>query len=201
MRRIAALFVTLIACLASVSASAESVGIAVCPFLVRDDLSMLGVDKNTSFADSDWDWKQTPSETPNAQVISNMCMVKINTPAGRVEVMLALDSFKGKVTEEQVGQWLKAKGDPEEGVTLITVGDSVCETGSYDLPSEASDGGIANVNQIYVACDKQVGTRHLALNIHVPEASKGILPSPEQTKAILDKSVQLLNASKSGQSI
>ena len=134
MRQITPFVIALVAGLTSLNANAETVGVPVCPFLVRDDLSMLGVDKDTSFADSDWNWNETPKETPSAQVISNMCMVKIKTPAGRVEVMLALDSFNGKVTEEQVGQWLKrfseSKDDAEEGITLVNIGDSTCETGS-----------------------------------------------------------------------
>lgn len=200
MQKIFLMAIALLANFAALNTQAATVGDPVCPFLVRDDLSPLGITKDTDFADSDLDWGESPREAPRAKVFSNMCNVKVKTPEGHVEVLLALDSFTGNVTEEQVGRWIKsieASRDPEdEGTTIIPVGDSVCETGNYELPTEGPDGGIIKVNELYVACDKQVGTRHMTLNIHVPEANKRHLPTPERTKAILDDSIQLMVAAK-----
>jgi hypothetical protein len=179
------------------------VGNPTCPLLAWEDLSGLGVTSGTELTDSDWGWNETPKETPNAKVISNICMVKVKTPAGRVEVMLSVDSFIGKVTEDQVGLWLKtiADSDPEEGITTVRLGGAVCETGSYELPSATDDGSVENVNELYVACDSQVGTRHISLNVHVPEADKTMLLTPEQTKSILDKAVKRLKDAALGQRI
>ena len=205
MKKLFLFIITLLAGFASLNAQAAKVGDPVCPFLVREDLSPLGITKDTDFADSDWDWGESPRETPGAKVFSNMCMVKVKTPEGRVEVLLALDSFTGKVTEEQVDRWIKsvaASRDPEdEGTTIIPIGDSVCETGNYELRTEGLDGEVTKVNELYVACDKQVGTRHMTLNVHVPEANKNILPTPARAKAILDNSVQLMVAATLGQAI
>ena len=127
-------------------------------------------------------------------------MVNLKNPGGKVAVMLSVDSFQGKVTAEQVEQWLKATaGADEPGITKVKVGETECETGNYELPSSGEDGAIVNVNELYVACDAQVGTRHISLNVHVPEAIKASLPSPEQTKAMLDKSVQKMKEAKPGQ--
>jgi len=200
MRRIAPITLALLAAISSFNVSAETVGEPSCPLLVREDLSVLGVNKETSFVDSDWNWNETPKETPGAKVISNMCMVNFKNPGGKVSVMLSVDSFLGKVNETQVGEWLKATaGSDEPGITKVKVGDTECETGNYELPSSDDQGGVENINELYVACDAQVGTRHISLNVHVPESIKNTLPSPEQVKVMLDKSVVLLKASKPGQ--
>ena len=200
MRHLAPITVALLAAITSFNASAGTVGSPSCPLLVREDLSGLGVNKDTAFVDSDWNWDETPKETPGAKVISNMCMVNLKNPGGKVAVMLSVDSFQGKVTVEQVGQWLKATaGSDEPGVSKVKVGETECETGNYELPTSGNDGAVENINELYVACDAQVGTRHISLNVHVPEAIKGTLPSPEQTKAMLDKSVQRLKEAGLGQ--
>jgi hypothetical protein len=202
MRHISPITVALLAAIASFNVSAASVGSPSCPLLVREDLSGLGVDKDTSFIDSDWNWGETPKETPDAKVISNMCMVNLKNPGGKIAVMLSVDSFQGKVTVEQVSQWLKATDNAETdepGVSKVKIGETECETGVYELPTSGNDGDVENINELYVACDAQVGTRHISLNVHVPEAIKASLPSPEQTKAMLDKSVQRLKDAAVGQ--
>lgn len=195
MRQLTPVTIALLAALSSFNVFAASVGDPSCPLLAREDLTSLGVNKDTTFVDSDWNWETTPVETPDAKVISNMCMVNLKNDGGKIAVILSVDSFLGKVTVDQVSNWLQVTdkaGADDPGITKVKIGDTECETGNYELPTSGEDGDIKNINELYVACDAQVGTRHVTLNVHVPEAIKATLPSPERTKAILDKSVQRL---------
>jgi hypothetical protein len=193
--------ITSVAALASISAFAADVAHNTCPFLGRDELSGLGVTKDTTFLDSDWAWGETPKETPAAKVVSNLCTVNMKSKSGSSSIILAVDRFDGKVTETEVGSWIKAvasRKDEDEEIKITTFGDITCETGNYELPTTLDD-GTENVNEVYVACDTQVGTRHVSLNFHVPEAQKAGLPNPEQAKAILDHSVKRLKDAGLGQ--
>ena len=167
-----------------------------CPFLARDELKPIGVTKDTTFMDSYWAWGETPKETPTAQVVTNLCTVSMKSKKGNTSIILAVDRFDGKVSESEVGSWIKAiasKNDDDEDIKVTAIGDATCESGNYELPTTLDD-RTENINTFYVACDTQVGTRHVSLNVHVPEAEKTILPSPEKVKAILDNSVQRLKA-------
>lgn len=196
-QNILAVAVTLIT-ISSGSALASDPANDICPFLGRAELLTHGVTKDTAFSDSDWAWGETPKETPQAKVISNLCTINMKSKVGSSSIVLAVDRFDGMVTEAEVGTWIKAiagKKDEDEDVKVTEFGDVVCETGSYELPTTL-DEGTENINELYVACDTQVGTRHVSLNFHFPEGQKGYLPSPEQAKAILDSSVKRLKEGK-----
>ena len=193
--------IALFAACASFSAMAADDAHNTCPFLGRDELAKVGVTTDTAFMDSDWAWGETPKETPNAKVVTNLCTVSMKSKVGSSSIILAVDRFDGKVTETEVGSWLKAiasRKDEDEEIKVMAFGNVTCETGNYELPTTL-DEGTENINEIYVACDTQVGTRHVSLNFHVPEAQKANLPSPEQAKAILDSSVQRLKEAGVGQ--
>lgn len=122
-----------------------------------------------------------------------MCAVTIGSKVGRISITLNLESFKGNVIKQQVSSWLKsvASADieqPDEAI-IVHVGDATCESGKYDYPIKQNDESIIHVIEHYVACDQQVNTQHISLNVTVPEDIQSKLPSVEQTKALLEKSI------------
>lgn len=176
--------------LGSVNALAADTDMS-CPLLERAELSLLGVTEASPFRDSGTDWAASPSELPNSHVVSAFCTVDLVTPRGRGAVILAVDRVEGKVTKEQVGDWLRAvdaSQGVEAGAVVSKLGNTTCEAGQYTLPTLMGDGAIRDVGERYVACDAQVGTHHMSLNIHVPVGD--FAPTMEQAKAILDKSIE-----------
>lgn len=164
-----------------------------CPLLERAELADIGITDSTPLVDSGYAWSATPQQTPRAKVVSQSCSANLSTPAGRVAVILTVDKFEGRVTQEQVDNWLKSAADDDSPETwVVEFGDATCERGNYGLPTLLDDGSFAVVNELYVACDARVGTRHMSLNIHLPEGSCTQMPSMEKTKMILNKSVQRL---------
>lgn len=170
-----------------------------CPLLERTELSQLGVTDETPFRDSGMEPASGPQEIAGSHIVSTFCTVDIMTAAGRGAVILAVDRVEGKVTKEQVGNWLKAieaKLGIEAGAVVSQLGNTTCEAGQYDLPTLLDDGSMKDVSEHYVACDAQVGTRHMSLNIHLP--GQDTVPTMAQTKAILDKSIERLEYQASG---
>ncbi|MFA7268418.1 MAG: hypothetical protein WC073_03645 [Sterolibacterium sp.] len=199
MRQLTPLAIVLLGVLASFNASATDAADTSCTLLARDELSGLGVNKDTAFLSSHVNWYETPKEIPDAKGVTYRCMVDLDVPGSGMVLLLSVESFKGKVTEDQVGKWLKAVAEADtnqEGATPVKIGAATCETGSYELKHATLDGSIEKINEIYVACDEQVGTRHVSLNIHAPEANKSALPTLEKTKSILDNSVRRLRENK-----
>lgn len=164
-----------------------------CQLLERAELVDIGVTESTPLVDSGIAWNATPPETPRAKVVSQSCSANFVTPAGRAAVVLTVDQFEGHVTKRQVDNWLKdVAGDESAEAWIVEFEDATCERGSYSLPTVLHDGSFSVVNELYVACDAQVGTNHISLNIHLPEGNRTQMPSMERTKAILINSVQRL---------
>lgn len=164
-----------------------------CTLLQWQDLQSVGATKDTMMTDAGWHQEAAPKEIPNSKLFTNMCAAAIKSEVGRTSITLSFDSFLGKVSEQQVRDWLKANVPQaeknEEAPQMMTLGETTCETGQYDLPVSQDDGSVANTVEHYIACDQQVGTHHVSLNVHVPEGNKAALPTPEQAKALLEKSV------------
>ena len=164
-----------------------------CTLLQWQDLASVGATKDMPMTDAGWHQEATPKEIPGSKLFTNMCAAGLKSEAGRTSITLSFDSFLGKVSEQQIHDWLKANmppADQKEGnPRLVTLGETTCETGQYELPVSQDDGSVANTVEHYIACDQQVGTHHVSLNVHVPEANKAALPTPEQAKALLEKSV------------
>lgn len=179
--------IVILACL-SFNATAADASSNPCSLINWQDIQSLGATKDTPMADAGWHQEKISNEIPNSTLLTNMCAATITSKAGRLSVSLSFDSFTGKATEQQVSDWLKSAAAPgEEGTSIVKLGDATCEIGSYDLPTKQEDDSVADVAEHYIACDKQVGTQHVSLNIHVPEGDKALLFSPEQTKDLLDK--------------
>ncbi len=197
MRQSTTLSITVLAAacatLAAFNANAAEKSASPCSLITWQDIQSLGAVKDTSMVDAGWHQEKTPKEIPDSQLFTNMCAMVTKSAAGRSSVTLSFDSFKGKVTEQQIADWLKSttRPDDEEEAkpTVVTLGDTTCENGQYNLPTSQADDSVADVAEHYIACDKLVGTHHVSLNIHVPEGDKAKLFSPEQTKALLEKAI------------
>src|SRR5262245_2453558 len=112
MKRIAA-FIALGA-LSSVNAIAANTNVS-CQWLERAELTEFGVTETTPFTDSAFDWSEIPLETPNSKVISQLCTVNFTSSSGgRAAVILSVDRFEGRVTKEQVGNWMKSTAGQTE---------------------------------------------------------------------------------------
>lgn len=196
MRHLNPIAFALVATCAAFNAHAAGGSDDPCSLLDWQDLQSLGAVKDTPLIDAGWHQEETPKEIPGSRLFTNMCAVTIMSQAGRSSVTLSFDSFKGKVTEQQVSDWLKAgikepeAGEPE--VAIVKAGEATCESGRYDLTTRMEDGSFAEVPELYIACDQQVGTHHISLNIDVPDSKKADLPNPQQAKALLDKSIARL---------
>lgn len=193
MRQSTTLAIAVLAACAAFNASAAEKSSDPCSLINWQDIQSLGAKKDTAMADAGWHQEETPKEIPGSQLFTTMCAVVTKSAAGRSSVTLSFDSFKGKVTEHQISDWLKSTTRPadEEDAkpTIVTLGDTTCENGQYNLPTSQADDSVADVAEHYIACDKLVGTHHVSLNIQVPEGDKAKLFSPEQAKALLDKAV------------
>lgn len=162
-----------------------------CTLLKWEDLQPFGAAKDTALTDAGWHEEAPPKGMPGSRLFTNMCAIAIKSDAGRSSITLSFDSFSGKASEQQVKDWLKASSPatPEDGTKIVKLGETTCESGRYDLPTSQDDGSVANKVERYIACDQLVGMHHVSLNVHVPESSKSLLPSPEQAKALLEKSI------------
>lgn len=164
----------------------------LCSLLDLQDFQSVGVAKDTSLISMGWNQAETPKEIPDSKLWSNICTASIMSKEGGTYVALGFDGFEGNVTVQQVSDWLKSVASSDTKQTeaaIVKVDDASCESGQYDLPAKQADGSSSNTVVHYVACDRQVDTRHISLNVGVPEGKKDVLPSPEQTKALLDKSI------------
>lgn len=162
-----------------------------CDLLDWQDFQTFGVVKETTLVNTGWRQVETPKEMPDSEVWSNMCVVTLPSDEGSSFLSLTVESIQGKVSKEQIGEWLikvAAKDSELPDVTAGKVGDSTCENGKYDLPTKSQNDKTVVVEH-YVACDQLVENMHISLNLHVPEGKQGDLPNPEQVAALLDKSI------------
>lgn len=192
MRHLHSLAIALLASCAAFNAHAAENSGDPCSLLEWQDFQSIGVVKDTPLIDLGWREEQTPKEIPDSKLFSSICAVEIKSGAGSSSVMLSVDSFMGKVTEQQVGEWLKSVEPGEAvkpGVVIVKVGNAICESGQDNLPTSQSAESAANAVGHYIACDQQVGIKHISLNINVPEGKNGELLNPKQTNALLDKSI------------
>ena len=166
-----------------------------CTLLDWHDIQSLGAKKETQLSSPNWHEEKIDNEIPGSKLYTDLCSASMKTEAGRTAVMLSFDIFKGKATEQQVKDWLEnaAKRDAVEGdqdVKKMMVENVQCETGRTELELKNEFGEEQpKYIEYYVACDKQVGTQHVALNVQATEGRKAELLTPEQAKALLDKAV------------
>lgn len=168
-----------------------------CSLINWQDLKPLGAKKTTTFADAGWHEEKSPTELPDSQLFTDLCGVTILSKAGRTSATLTFTSFRGNVTEQQIGDWLKSvaqKETPDPDIKAETVDEAGCEKGHYDLPTSQSDGSVAKVVEHYVACDRQVGTQHVSLNISFPQGKHVSSFSARQTKSLLDKAISRMTS-------
>jgi hypothetical protein len=169
-----------------------------CTLLDWHDFQFIGVTENGGLSSVGWHEETTPPELPGTRLSTALCSAAAKTDAGRTVMTLTLTSLKGKVTEQQFTTWLKSVAtldarENEKDVKEIKIGDSDCESGRdvLTLPSDYADLEKTIVEH-FVACDQHVGLLHVSINAQVAEGRKKDLPSPEQVKALLDKSLARL---------
>ena len=162
-----------------------------CSLLDWQDFQSIGAVQDTALIDLGWREEQTPKQIPDSKLFSSICAVEIKSGAESSSVTLSVDSFMGNVTEQQVGEWLKTVEPGEAGkpgVVIVKVGNAICESGQENSTSQSAESA-AKAAGHYIACDQQVGIKHISLNINVPVGKKAELLNPEQINALLSKSI------------
>ena len=120
------------------------------------------------------------------------------TPA---KAFIVVESFDDGITEESVAVWLQdmeaknkamdakvkaaAKDSNSDHTEEFKLGNATCESGHYPVVTKQGD---APATMHYVACDQQVASRHVAINLEWP-GDEPVLPTVEETKALLDTAV------------
>ena len=166
-----------------------------CTLLDWQDIQSLGAKKETNISSTNWNEEKIADVIPGSKLFTNLCAATMKTEAGRTAVTLSFDVFKGKVSVQQVKDWLEAvaKRQAVEGdldVKKMVIEDAQCETGRTEVDFSGENGEeVPKYIEYYVACDKQIGIKHVAVNVQATEGRKAELPTPEQAKALLDKSV------------
>ena len=188
MRHLNPFAIALVASCAAFNAHAVENAGDPCSLLDWQDFQSIGAVQDTALIDLGWREEQTPKQIPDSKLFSSICAVEIKSGAESSTITLSVDSFMGNVTEQQVGEWLKSVGPGEAGklgVVIVKVGSAICESGQDNLTTSQS----AKVAEHYIACDQQVGIKHISLNINVPVGKKAELLNPEQINALLSKSI------------
>ena len=188
MRHLNPFAIALVASCAAFNAHAVENAGDPCSLLDWQDFQSIGAVQDTALIDLGWREEQTPKQIPDSKLFSSICAVEIKSGAESSTITLSVDSFMGNVTEQQVGEWLKTVEPGEAGkpgVVIVKVGSAICESGQDNLTTSQS----AKVSEHYIACDQQVGIKHISLNINVPEGKKAELLNPEQINALLSKSI------------
>ena len=198
MRRSLTLIPFLATLLATPLSQAASTPTDPCTLLDWHDFQFMGITDSGGLTSSGWHEETTPPELPDTRLSTALCAAVTKTDAGRAAMTLNLTSVKGKISEEQFASWLKSVAaadarENEKDVKEVKVGDADCESGRdvLTIPSDYEDQD-RTIVEYYVACDQHVGLLHLSVNAQVAEARKNDLPSAEQVKALLDKSVARL---------
>lgn len=192
MRHLNPFAIALLASCAAFTASAAENSGDPCSLLEWQDFQSIGAVKDTPLIDLGWREEPTPNGIPDSKLFSSICAVEIKSEAGNSLVTLSVDSFMGKVTEQQVGEWLKSvepEGAVKPGVVIVKVGNATCETGQDNSPTSQSAESATKGAAHYIACDQQIGIKHISLNINIPEGKKSELLNSEQANALLDKSI------------
>ena len=194
--------ISLLAALLTPLAHAATTPNDPCALLDWHDFQFMGVTESGALTSSGWHEETPPPELPGARLSTSLCAAVAKTDAGRVAITLSLASVKGNVTEQQFAAWLKSIAasdarENEKDVKEFKLGEADCESGRdvLTIPSDYADLEKTIVEH-YVACDQHVGLLHVSINAQFAEARKKELPSAEQVKALLDKSLARLKQTR-----
>lgn len=162
---------------------ASAVEPSPCDLLTRDDLSASG------FSVHGKPQLQTLTLSKGEQLAptdihSEVCFLPVDATGDRYGDYLSIDTFGEVISPAALEAWAKSLDDYVAPGGEIRIGDSTCETGSYDY-TEAQEGKRIGT-QRYVACDAMRGKRRVSLNLQAPD-DRPALPAAEAVHELLEK--------------
>lgn len=166
---------------------------SVCRLLTPSDIGKIGYNINNSPRDNEMNMPVEMSGAPTA-IQTDLCFYYADVENSRKSVSLAIDQFEKM---DGIVAWLKMKNDQAKTATTVVteLGDTTCEEGDYPFTVSKTAPRTKEMTQFYVACDRLVNDRRVSLSVEIPTDRSG-LPSPLQTKALLDLAVSRLGATK-----
>ena len=166
---------------------------SVCRLLTPADIVKIGYNINNSPRDNEMSMPVEMSGAPTA-IQTDLCFYYADVENSRKSVSLAIDQFEKM---DGIVAWLKMKNDQAKTPTTVVteLGDTTCEEGDYPFTVSKTAPRTKEMTQFYVACDRLVNNRRVSLSIEIPTDRNG-LPSPAQTKALLDLAVGRLGITK-----
>ena len=125
---------------------------------------------------------------------TDLCFYYADVENSRKSVSLAIDHFEKM---DGIVAWLKMKNDQAKTPTTVVteLGDTTCEEGDYPFTVSKTAPRTKEMTQFYVACDRLVNDRRVSLSVEIPADRSG-LPSPAQTKALLELAIARLGNAK-----
>ncbi|MBL0075557.1 MAG: hypothetical protein IPP41_06310 [Rhodocyclaceae bacterium] len=166
---------------------------SVCRLLTSADIGTIGYNINNSPRDNEVSMPVEMSGAP-AAIQTELCFYYADVENSRKSVSLAIDHFEKM---DGIVAWLKMKNDQAKTATTVVteLGDTTCEEGDYPFTVSKTAPRSKEMTQFYVACDRLVNDRRVSLSVEIPTDRSG-LPSPAQTKALLDLAIGRLGVAK-----
>lgn len=166
---------------------------SICPLLSVADIGKIGYNIISAPRDNEIAMPVEMSGAPTA-IQTDLCFYYADVENSRKSVSLAIDHFEKM---DGIVAWLKMKNDQAKTPTTVVteLGDTTCEEGDYPFTVSKTAPRSKEMTQFYVACDRLVNDRRVSLSIEMPTDRAG-LPSPTQTKALLDIAIGRLGDSK-----
>ncbi len=166
---------------------------SICRLLTPADIGKIGYDINNSPRDNEMSMPVEMSGAP-AAIQTDLCFYYADFENSRKSVSLAVDHFEKM---EGIVAWLKTKNDEAKTPTTVVteLGDTTCEEGDYPFTVSKTAPRTKEMTQFYVACDRLVNDRRVSLSVEIPMDRSG-LPSPAQTKSLLDLAIGRLGNTK-----
>ena len=159
---------------------------SICPLLSVADIGKIGYNINNTPRDNEIAMPVEMSGAPTA-IQTDLCFYYADIENSRKSVSLAIDHFEKM---DGIVAWLKKKNDEAKTPTTVVteLGDTTCEEGDYPFTVSKTAPRTKEMTQHYVACDRLVNDRRVSLSIEMP-ADRAGLPSPAQTKVLLDLAI------------
>jgi len=171
---------------------APATGVDVCKLLRPDALQPWGFGSAMRVQPAHQDLPKDKIGTPS-DLSADICNLSSAEKDFTGAAFLVVESFAPGVSPEAVGEWLtkadkKAKASAkanDDKSTEVKVDGATCESGEY--PTVLKEGE-PPVTLHFVACDRQVGARHISMNFEWP-GEGATLPSPAEVKTLLDTAI------------
>jgi hypothetical protein len=173
------LAITIVATVSGVAAAETS----SCDLLTRDELAAAGFSVRGKPQLQTVTLRKGEHSAPT-DIRSEVCFLSVEASGDRYGIYLSIDNFGEEISAAILDAWAKSLGESDTPGSESRIGNTTCETGSYEY-TEAGEGKRIGT-QRYVACDTIRGRRRVSLNLQAPE-DKPALPTTETVKGLLDK--------------